>query len=175
MKRLLWIVLVLTLFMGCAAEKEKIELPATQTGGAPKYEGVEEGSTEEAVQVEFVYEDAHIVCLLPTDWKWEADAITEDAYALGISFWPENETEGRLRLQYYPTGFGVCGTGLEEEEIAFASGLTGLVGYYDGRKAWSFIGFYPEYRDYALTVDGAAWVMDYEEEILQILDTVQLG
>ena len=184
MKQIILLLLLLTL-LGCRAEKTEIQLPETEvtgaplaepeTDGAPKPETPEEPDTAETIQVEFAAEGASIVLHLPADWAYETDAITEDAWAMGISFRPADETEGWLRLQYYPSGFGVCGTGLEEEAYTFSNGQTASIGYYDGRDVWSFLAFRSEDHSYALTVDGADWIPDYEQQIFELLETAQLG
>ena len=152
-------------------EMEPLE---AETCGAPLYAGPEE-EADETIQVEFACDGGMIVVQLPADWQWEADDLSENAYAMGISFRPDAESDGWLRLQYYPTGFGVCGTGLEEKPFELSNGLSGHVGYYDGSLQWSFIGFHPDHPNYALTVDGADWVSAYEDQIFTILSGAQLG
>ena len=167
--------LFIVLLAGCGAKPEtELKLPEEEVCGAPLYEGPEEEPTE-TVQVEFVCDGGKIVAQLPENWQWEVDEITEDAFAMGISFRPETETDGWLRLRYWPGKFGVCGTGLEEQEVTFANGQTGRLGFYDGSEKWSFVSFYPDYPHYALDVDFASWVMKYEKEVFEILSTAQFG
>ena len=174
MKKIVWLIFALMLLTACGAQPTEAPAEETEVCGAPLYVGPTE-EPDETVQVEFACDGAMIVVQLPTDWQWEVDEITEDAYAMGISFRPGTETEGWLRLQYYPSLFAVCGTGLEQQDIIFANGQAGRLGFYDGREAWSFISFYPDVQNYALTVDGADWIMDYEQRIFDILGTAELG
>ncbi|MBP3587429.1 MAG: membrane lipoprotein lipid attachment site-containing protein [Clostridia bacterium] len=175
MKRMICFLLIIVLLTACGTEKKaEIEPPEEEVCGAPLYEGPEE-SPDETVQVEFVCDGGRIVAQLPVDWQWEVDEITESAFAMGISFRPGTETEGWLRLRYWPGKFGVCGTGLEETEVTFANGLRGRMGFYDGSEKWSFISFYPDLPHYALDADFAGWVVEYEQQVFDILDTVKLG
>lgn len=174
MKKMVWLMLLVMLLTACGAQPTETPTEETEICGAPLYVGPAE-EPDETVQVEFTCESGMIVVQLPVDWQWEVDEITEDAYAVGISFRPGTETEGWLRLQYYPSLFGVCGTGLEQQDIIFANGQAGRLGFYDGRESWSFISFYPDVQNYALTVDGADWVMACEQQIFDILATVQFG
>ena len=177
MKKIIFLIVVLMVLTACGAEPAETTVEEPEVCGAPLAPSSEETMEEpdETVQVEFACEDAVIVVQLPVDWQWETDEITEDAWAMGISFRPGTETEGWLRLQYYPGLFAVCGTGLEEKEVTFDNGLTGRIGFYDGSEVWSFISFYPELQNIALTVDGADWVMGYEQQIFQILSTAKIG
>ena len=174
MKKGICLLVLLVLLTACGQREAEIVLPEPEEAvcGAPLAETPAE-EPDETVQVEFTRGDNLIVAQLPTDWEWETAEITEDTYAAGISFRPGTETAGWLRLQHWPDGFGVCGTGLKEEAVTFSNGLTGLAGYYDGSSSWSFIGFCPDYPDHALTVDGANWIKAYEEQIFQILGTVR--
>ena len=174
MKKILWFALLMLLLTACASNAVETTPEEPEVCGAPLYEGPEE-APDETVQVEFVCDGGMIVVQLPADWQWEVDEITEDAFAMGINFRPGTETEGWLRLRYWPGKFGVCGTGLEETEVTFANGLRGRMGFYDGSEKWSFISFYPDLPQYALDVDFADWVMEYEQQIIEILGTAQLG
>ena len=175
MKKIIWCLLLMLLLTACGTETETEAPPQeAEVCGVPVYEGPEE-EPDETVQVEFACDGGMIVVQLPTDWQWEMDEITEDSWGMGISFRPGTESEGWLRLRYYPGKFGVCGTGLEESEVTFANGLSGQMGFYDGSEKWSFISFYPDLPHYALDVDFADWVMEYEQQIFEILGTAQLG
>lgn len=77
-----------------------------------------------------------VILQLPEDWVCEAVSCGTERFSFG----PDDDP-GRVVLEKYEGGFGVCGTGLEERELALESGGTALVGYYDGSTVWSFISF----------------------------------
>lgn len=57
----------------------------------------------------------------------------------GIHIYLEDAKEGFIELAYTDY-FGVCGTGLEEENVTLAGG-DAHVGTYDNGDVWSFITF----------------------------------
>ena len=71
------------------------------------------------------------------------------------------------------TGFGVCGTGLEQEEIVF-NGHSAWKGTYDNSRYWSFIALQDDLRD-CVVINSAAdtWYGDYEAIVNEILETVE--
>lgn len=133
--------------------------------------------------------DGSITLTIPEGWKYEItekgddgihDGITYD----GIRFWPEGK-DGKIGLYYYDTGFGVCGTGLEEHEITLPGGQQGDMGTYDNGEVWDFIVFWPSdiggddsklMGRYVAQTEGAdEWWSEYESEAMEILGTAQLG
>ena len=126
------------------------------------------------------YRQDHVsICLdIPEGWEYtflDQDA-SEEGGACGICFWPAGkQNEGTMELVYMPQ-FGVCGTGLTEEEVEFANGLKGRKGTYDNDPVWSFIVFYDTPDSYVAIRNGeAAWWPEYGEEAMAILSTARLG
>ena len=175
MKRMVWlIVLMLVCLTACGTKSMEAEPEPEKFSGAPLYESPAEEPAE-TVQVEFVCEGGMIVVQLPADWQWEVDEITEDAFAMGISFRPGTETEGWLRLQYWPGMFAVCGTGLEEKTLELPNGQKARIGYYDGSSDWSFINFYEAGNYVAISEGVSQWWDAYGETAMEILKTAKLG
>ncbi len=92
----------------------------------------------------------------------------------GICFRPVGE-DGWVKLLYHDR-FGVCGTGLKQEEITLANGMTGAMGTYDNGEVWSFIFFNEPYQGYVALSEGVKdWWSQYGEEAMGILGTAQLS
>ena len=109
---------------------------------------------------------------LPTGWIYEVvQSDDEPTSDLVVSIRPEfPETEGVITLQY-SKGFAVCGTGLEQKEITF-NGHPARQGFYDGNPMWSFI-VLTDPDDCVIINNAENWYEEYEEEINQILSTVE--
>ena len=124
------------------------------------------------VTVEYEWEDVQIGLALPEDWEYEIEEYTEEYGRFGIRFRPKDK-KGSVGFYFYDI-FGVCGTGLEEQNITFDSGLEGRMGTYDGRDIWSFIVF-PERAasgTYVAMTEGMIdWWPEYEDAVMDILDT----
>ena len=84
------------------------------------------------------YSKDGIYMMLPIFEDWEYELIESDGP--GIRFWRTGDLKGYAELLYHDM-FGVCGTGLEEKEAEFPSGLSARIGYYDGKTEWSFVIF----------------------------------
>lgn len=102
------------------------------------------------------------------------DGWTYDLYPEGsISFYPKSVTEGAVEL-FYTSGFGVCGTGLEEVEIELAEDMA-RAGYYDGSDRWSFIVFLGKNNNVVATTNCVDdWWEEYGDQAMQILDSVRM-
>ncbi len=119
---------------------------------------------------------ANMALELPANWAWEIAAYEENEYAFGIHFWPQGQTEGMLKLEYYPDGFGVCGTGLEEEDLRLDNGLQAWVGTYDDHPVWDFIAIRELPGSYVFctqNVDG--WWDAYGEQAMEIIQGAALA
>lgn len=149
------------------APGDRIRLECTGEGSGYK----EVTSILEFQTVSYAWGDADMRLELPAGWDYEIHEYSESSYTFGISFWPGDSTEGKIRLEYYPDGFGVCGTGLEEERI-WLNGQSGYKGTYDGREIWSFIST----GNYAfLTENVGSWWETYEAEAMEIITTAILS
>lgn len=116
---------------------------------------------------------SNITLTIPHDWKYETErGNSSDEYC--ISFWPADQTEGKIKMWYY-TAFGVCGTGLEEKEITVGE-YEAWQGTYDNKKVWDFICFRGMAGSYVAMNEGAdKWWSEYGDEAMQILNSVKLA
>lgn len=123
-----------------------------------------------------VYESgpySNITLTIPYDWEYTTErGNNPDEYC--ISFWPADQTEGKIEIWYY-TAFGVCGTGLEEKEITVGE-YEAWQGTYDNKKVWDFISFSGMPGSYVAMNEGAdKWWNRYGDEAMQILGTVKIA
>ena len=123
-----------------------------------------------------VYESgnfSNISLTIPHDWEYETEKGNSNGEYC-IAFWPEDQTEGKLKLWYY-TAFGVCGTGLEEKEITVGD-YKAWQGTYDNKKVWDFISFRGMPGSYVVMNDGAdKWWSQYGDEAMDILSTAKIA
>ena len=110
---------------------------------------------------------------------WSIEAAPVDSgklsYGLyGLILKPEDAKDGQIEV-FCIDGFGVCGTGLETEEITLA-GYTAYMGTYDDHEHWDYIlikGEKPEIV--AQHTECDSWTDVMWEEALSILDTVRFN
>lgn len=116
---------------------------------------------------------SNITLTIPYDWEYKTErGNNSDEYC--ISFWPADQTEGKIKMWYY-TAFGVCGTGLEEEEITVGE-YKAHKGTYDNKKVWDFISFADMPGSYVAMNEGAdKWWSQYGDEAMQILGSVKIA
>lgn len=119
---------------------------------------------------------ANMELALPNGWEYSIEEYNVGGYTFGISFWPAGQTAGKLSLNYYPNGFGVCGTGLKEEKYTFPNGEKANIGTYDNSPVWDYISFRNTAGDYAVINEGAdIWWNEYKEEAISILNMIRLA
>ena len=124
--------------------------------------------------VRFGHGYANILLTVPDGWEYEPELWT-DSMDFSVSFWPAGRSEGKIRVRYYGTGFGVCGTGLETETIRLAN-YEAWKGTYDGHKVWDFIRLIGTPGYYVIENEGAdRWWDRYGDEAMQILNTLVVG
>lgn len=111
---------------------------------------------------------------LPAGWKFETCPVDSDDYFLGkygVKFYPGDVDEGYVTVAYMES-FGVCGTGLVEEETTVA-GKSASVGTYDNNEYWNFIVFGEDYKGIvALTSLVDDWWSEYSDQVDHILNTL---
>lgn len=111
---------------------------------------------------------------LPSGWSYEACSIDSDSLLYGkygIHFYPEEADDGYIELAYVDF-FGVCGTGLVEEEATVA-GNSAWIGTYDNQAYWDFISFQGELDGIvAQTFSVEEWWDDHSDQIMDILNTI---
>ena len=106
---------------------------------------------------------------------WEYDIVDEtDTNEFAINIYPAGQSENKLRIAYF-NGFGVCGTGLEQETIMLGR-YEAWMGTYDNRSVWDFISLQGLPGDYAILNEGSdKWWKEYGEEAMQILATLKVA
>lgn len=107
---------------------------------------------------------------------WEYEIIQErDTSVFMVNFWPEGHADGVIGVEYFADRFGVCGTGLKEEEIKLGQ-YEARMGTYDNQEVWNFIYLLGVAGDYAIMNKGAdKWWKEYGDEAMQILCTLTVG
>lgn len=122
--------------------------------------------TGELVKVE---KDGRMLSLIiPEGWEYSTSNAMDFSSEPFIEFWPEGEDEGRIKFMY-DDAFGVCGTGLESEDITLG-GHTGSMGTYDNDPVWTFIAFDSDYHIWNYGADK--WWNEHGAEAMEILDTI---
>jgi len=116
---------------------------------------------------------SNITLTVPYDWEYKSEQGSNSGeYCIAI--WPKGQTDGKIRIWYY-NAFGVCGTGLEQEEIT-VGGYSAWKGTYDNKKHWDFISLRNTPGSYVIMNEGAdKWLGEYETELMQILDTIKIA
>ena len=132
------------------------------------------GYGQESVKTEFVgyeYKYADMSLRVVEGWEFEIIPYTDDSTPFGVKINPENKPEEIISIMYYPTGFGVCGTGLVEEDTEI-SYFPAKKGFYDGSQIWNYIAA----NDYAITnemADGTYGL--YQDDIELMVGSVEIA
>lgn len=110
---------------------------------------------------------------LPDGWSYEA-AQTDDEPTSSTAAYlkPDNESEGRIIIEYSEGGIGICGTNLHEESIVF-NGYSAVKGTYGDSDNWDFIFLNDDYVGCAVLNNAGEWYDDHADEIEYILSTVE--
>lgn len=107
-------------------------------------------------------------------WEYDTEVWT-DSGDFSVSFWPAGRPEGKIRVRFYGSRFGVCGTGLEQEKIKLG-GYDAWKSTYDNHKVWDFISLIGTPGCYVIENKGGGWWWDeYGDEAMRILDTLVVG
>lgn len=131
--------------------------------------------TNKSKVVAYSHGNANMSLKMIGGWEYEINEYTKDCVNFGISFWPKGHSEGKVSLQYYPNGFGVCGTGLSGENITIG-GYKAYKGTYDNNRVWDFISFQDVQGSYVVMNEGAnTWWNEYGNEAMFILATVNIA
>ena len=129
---------------------------------------------------EYEFNYAYMSIELPPWWEY---SIKEHQYGseepFGISFWPSGES-GSLNLFCRSEYTEFCGTGVRNEPLELSSGHRAdlvMRDFSDGESYLMYVAFrdIPGVYMVTLTEEAREWWGEYEEEILQILDTAKLG
>lgn len=124
------------------------------------------------VRSEETVSHGNISLTIPDNWEYEFLKGESDADYC-IAFWPKGE-EGKLKMLYCDF-FGICGTGLETEDITLGD-YKAYTCTYGNTSLWEFIIFYDTQGSYVVMNEGAEkWWSRYGEEAMEILATVKLA
>ncbi len=133
-------------------------------------------------RVECSGENYKISILIPDGWEYETETYSSDWILENLGSIKENPTyrgpadtinfrpageEGQIVFQFNDS-FGVCGTGLSGKTI-YLGEHAGNMGIYDNDEKWSFIVLD---RNYVILNQSGDWWSDYEDEIMEILSTI---
>lgn len=184
MKRIFALLLALSMLTGCVGTKSE---PPAPVDGAPKVELPEPDPVGETQTVSYELNYMKMSLELPDGWGYALTGVPADdgeihaqpADIMGIRFWPDAAEDmggGALALYYYADLFGVCGTGLQTQEITLDSGLTGSMGTYDNAAVWDFISFYDTPGSYVVMNEGAnGWWDEYGGQAMAIIHSIRVG
>ncbi len=130
-------------------------------------------ATEKITQV--YYEKGYANIALTLKEGWEYDIVDEsNTNEFSINIYPAGQKDNKLRIAYFDF-FGVCGTGLKQEEIKLGK-YDAWMGTYDNDKVWNFISIRDTLGDYAILNDGGKhWWNEYGDEAMQILATLKVS
>lgn len=123
--------------------------------------------TEKTVLAENSDGYANMRLPIPEGWEFALPEQEGDRI-FGIELWPAEQAEGKISIYYYDR-FGLCGTGLESEEISLGR-YTATKGTYDNKPVWGHIilndvpGYYVIYN-----TGSKAWWNTYGEKAMEIL------
>ena len=135
-------------------------------------------------RVECVGEDYKISLIVPDGWEYEQTLYRNDIFLTNPEMFLENSEKYKIydTIEFHPIGveegeivfrfdnkFGVCGTGLESKTVYLGEHI-GNMGTYDDSDKWSFIVLE---ENYVILNQSGSWWSDYEDEIMQILSTIE--
>lgn len=114
--------------------------------------------------------------LIPEGWSYEifGEDNSEEIFGkYGIHFYPEGSEKGYIEVSLQEN-FGVCGTGLVQQEINLA-GDRAVAGYYDeAQKIWDFIRFEGKNEKIvAQQYEAEEWFAENKDTIMDILDSLE--
>lgn len=115
-----------------------------------------------------------ISLFVPDGWEYIVCPVDDDQMSYGLYGFilkPLEASEGQIKL-FCSDSFGVCGTGLKQEEMTLA-GETAHVGTYDEHEHWDFITFgsdSPQIVAQSIGCDG--WTDGMWDEAMTILDSM---
>lgn len=130
--------------------------------------------TEQMTAVAYSCEKGSIRLEIPEDWDYQIHEYDEEMEAFSVAIHPAAETEGSIIIGYTEY-FGVCGTGLRQEDYSL-NGMPAEIGIYDDHTYWDFLVFLGDNEGYFIENNaGESWWSDYETEIQKIFATLSFG
>lgn len=185
-KRTLGVIAAATLIMvtGCGnavdenVEKENTPAQESSVPVEPTESASDEQIEEPAAEADSDYRVVfggpygQISLFVPDGWEYIVCPVDDDQMSYGLYGFilkPLEASEGQIEL-FCSDSFGVCGTGLKQEEITLA-GETAHIGTYDEHEHWDFITFgsdSPQIVAQSIGCDG--WTDGMWDEAMTILD-----
>ena len=177
MKKLLLCVLAL----GCAAVLMACEwsaVPLPLEGDEPQGSPAPDPSEITGQLAEYTRDHVDMALTIPDGWAFET--LEEDGQA-GLRFWKTDDAAVDFRLTCWLDGYGICGTGVTEQELTLSGGQTAWQ-YTEGvnDNVWVNVVFRGTPGSYVCMPDddgamgSAAWD-GCRDEVLAILGTAQIG
>ena len=177
MKKLLLCVLAL----GCAAVLMACEwsaVPLPLEGDEPQISPAPDPSEITGQLAEYTIDHVDMALTIPDGWAFET--LEEDGQA-GLRFWKTDDDAVDFRLTCWLDGYGICGTGVTEQELTLSGGQTAWQ-YTEGvnDNVWVNVvfrgtpGSYVCMPDNDGAMDRAAWD-GCRDEVLAILGTARIG
>lgn len=120
MKKLLLCVLAL----GCAAVLMACEwsaVPLPLEGDEPQVSPAPDPSEITGQLAEYTRDHVDMALTIPDGWAFET--LEEDGQA-GLRFWKTDDDAVDFRLTCWLDGYGICGTGVTEQELTLSGGQT---------------------------------------------------
>ena len=112
---------------------------------------------------------------VPDTWSYESVHVDEEGlmYGLyGLILKPLDASEGQIEL-FCSDSFGVCGTGLSEDDVPLAT-VTAHVGTYDDHEHWDFITIGDGNPQIVVQhTDCDSWTDEMWDEAMAILDSMR--
>lgn len=120
--------------------------------------------------IECVGDNYQISITIPDSWEYEMEIndFEHKSYDT-IYFRPSGEKEGQI-IFCFDEKFSVCGTGLESKTV-YLGEYAGSMGIYDNDEKWSFIVID---MNYVIINQSGDWWSDYENEVMEILSTIEI-
>lgn len=115
---------------------------------------------------------------VPEQWEYKTCAVDETGLSMGgdygIIIYPKDKGENGGHIEIaYSSFFGVCGTGLETQELTLG-GDKADVGYYDGSKIWDYVCYKGKNEGVvAYTYDVDKWWDECGDDVMEILNTLR--
>ena len=178
MKKLLLCVLAL----GCAAVLMACEwsaVPLPLEGDEPQVISPAPDPSEITGQLaEYTRDHVDMALTIPDGWAFET--LEKDGQA-GLRFWKTDDDAVDFRLTCWLDGYGICGTGVTEQELTLSGGQTAWQ-YTEGvnNNVWVNVVFRGTPGSYVCmpdddgAMDRAVWD-GCRDEVLAILGTAQIG
>lgn len=170
------LILIVLFLVACMKQDDLKETNGTGTKSVSEHRPVifQTGENNVKYQEITLSGQAGIISIqIPEGWESVSFPGTEDKGSYRIRFYPEKVEKGYIELAYM-NSFGVCGTGLVEEEIIIA-GDTANMGTYDKNEYWAYIVYEGKNKGlFANTFYVDEWWDEYSKQVMEILSTASI-